>query len=62
MKIAHKSPLSIFNEVQVYTDYEFVYTDLLANSEYLELIVNAIDSGRQVILSPGSLEDEAYYD
>jgi hypothetical protein len=62
VKIAHKSPLSIFNEVQVYTDYEFVYTDLLANSEYLELIVNAIDSGRQVILSPGSLEDEAYYD
>jgi len=57
MKIAHESPISLFNEVQKVTDIDYCLVHLLEeNKQYLDLFVEAVNSGREVILDTSIFE------
>jgi len=57
MKIAHESPISLFKEVQKVTDIDYCLVHLLEeNKQYLDLFVEAVNSGREVILDTSIFE------
>jgi hypothetical protein len=57
IKIAHESPNELFTSVQQHTDYDYALVHLFEeNEEYLNLFVDAIDSGREVILDNSIFE------
>jgi len=57
MKIAHESPISIFNEIQKVTDYDYALVHLFEESpEYLQKFKNAVAAGREVILDNSIFE------
>ena len=57
MKIAHEAPLSIFNRVQVLTDYDYALVHLFEeNEEYYNTFVKAKKDGREVLLDNSIFE------
>lgn len=57
MKIAHESPLSIFETVQKITDYDYALVHLFEESEeYLDKFLQARDKGREIILDNSIFE------
>ena len=57
IKIAHEAPLSIFDEVQAQTDYDYALGHLFEESEeYYNEFVEALDKGRTVILDNSIFE------
>ena len=63
IKIAHESPISIFEEVQKITDYDYALVHLLEeNEEYLEKFKKAVLKGREVILDNSIFELEEAFD
>tara|TARA_E500000318_G_scaffold107037_1_gene115781 strand:+ start:213 stop:1031 length:819 start_codon:yes stop_codon:yes gene_type:complete len=62
MKIAHESPIDIFEEVQRYTDYDYALVHLLElNPRYRDSFEKAIKKGREVILDNSIFElEEAF--
>ena len=62
IKIAHESPIDIFDEVQRLTDYDYALVHLLEeNSRYRDVFENAIKKGREVILDNSIFElEEAF--
>ena len=62
IKIAHESPIDIFDEVQRLTDYDYALVHLLEeNSRYRDIFENAIKKGREVILDNSIFElEEAF--
>lgn len=57
IKIAHESPVSIFNEVQNLTDYDYFLVHLLEESEdYLNNYVTAKENKREIILDNSIFE------
>lgn len=57
VKIAHEAPLSIFNEVQKLTDYDYALVHLFEeNIEYLTKFELAVAKGREVILDNSIFE------
>jgi len=51
IKIAHESPIGLFDFVQSKTDYDYALVHLLEENEaYHKLFVDAIAEGREVIL------------
>ena len=62
IKIAHESPIDIFDEVQRLTDYDYALVHLLEeNSRYRDIFENAIRKGREVILDNSIFElEEAF--
>ena len=50
MKIAHEAPLSIMNQVQRVTDYDYALVHLFKDSEpYYGFFQRALQDGREVI-------------
>jgi len=63
MRIAHESPLCIFDEVQAATDYDYALVHLYEeNPEYLAKFEKAIQDGRHVILDNSVFELETAFD
>jgi len=63
MKIAHESPISIFNEIQKVTDYDYALVHLFEESpEYLQKFKDAVAAGREVILDNSIFELEEAFD
>ena len=62
IKIAHESPKSIFEDVQIVTDYDYALVHLLEeDEEYLGHFEKAIKKGREVILDNSIFElEEAF--
>jgi hypothetical protein len=62
IKIAHESPIDIFDEVQRLTDYDYALVHLLEeNSRYRDVFESAIKKGREVILDNSIFElEEAF--
>lgn len=57
MKIAHESPLSIFDRVQAVTDYDYALVHLFEeNEEYYNKFVEAGNKGREIILDNSIFE------
>ena len=57
MKIAHEAPLSIFDRVQVLTDYDYALVHLFEeNEEYYNTLVKAKKDGREVLLDNSIFE------
>ena len=57
MKIAHEAPLSIFDQVQELTDYDYALVHLFEeNEEYYNKFVEARDKGREIILDNSIFE------
>lgn len=57
MKIAHESPLSVFNRVQILTDYDYALVHLFEEEEqYYVHFQQAIAKGREVILDNSIFE------
>lgn len=57
IKIAHESPIGLFNYVQSKTDYDYALVHLLEENEaYHKLFVDAIAEGREVILDNSIFE------
>ena len=57
MKIAHEAPLSIFDKVQVLTDYDYALVHLFEeNEEYYNTFVKAKKDGREVLLDNSIFE------
>lgn len=57
IKIAHEAPLSIFDEVQKLTDYDYCLVHLLEeNKEYLNKFLESKEKGRRVILDNSIFE------
>ena len=57
MKIAHEAPLSIFDEVQKVTDYDYALVHLFDESEeYYNKFVKAKEDGREIILDNSIFE------
>tara|TARA_R110000868_G_scaffold283752_1_gene544180 strand:+ start:4254 stop:5042 length:789 start_codon:yes stop_codon:yes gene_type:complete len=57
MKIAHECPLSIFDEVQAVTDYDYALVHLFEeNVEYLDKFIKAKEMGREIILDNSIFE------
>jgi len=57
MKIAHEAPLSIFDQVQELTDYDYALVHLFEeNDEYYNKFVEARDKGREIILDNSIFE------
>lgn len=57
MKIAHEAPLSIFDKVQVKTDYDYALVHLFEeNEEYYNKFVKAKNDGREVLLDNSIFE------
>ena len=57
MKIAHEAPLSIFDQVQELTDYDYALVHLFEeNKEYFNKFVEARDKGREIILDNSIFE------
>jgi len=57
MKIAHEAPLSIFDQVQELTDYDYALVHLFEeNEEYFNKFVEARDKGREIILDNSIFE------
>jgi len=56
-KIAHEAPMSIFNEVQKYTEYDYCLVHLLGESEdYRRKFFKAKQEGREVYLDTSIFE------
>ena len=63
IKIAHEAPKSIFEDVQVLTDYDYALVHLLEeDEEYLRQFEKAIKKGREVILDNSIFELEEAFD
>jgi len=63
IKIAHESPISIFPQVQSWTDYDYALVHLFEESpEYLELFKKALQAGREVILDNSIFELGSSFD
>ena len=63
IKIAHESPISIFPQVQSWTDYDYALVHLFEESpEYLELFKKALAGGREVILDNSIFELGSAFD
>lgn len=63
IKIAHEAPINIFNKVEEYTDYSYALVHLFEeNEEYLNLFVDALAKGREVILDNSIFELEEAFD
>lgn len=63
IKIAHESPISIFPQIQSWTDYDYALVHLFEESpEYLELFKKALESGREVILDNSIFELGSAFD
>lgn len=62
IKIAHESPIDIFDEVQRFTDYDYALVHLLEqNPRYRDTFERAIKKGREVILDNSIFElEEAF--
>jgi hypothetical protein len=57
IKIAHESPISVFEEVQKFTDYDYALVHLFDESpEYLAMFEKARDAGREIILDNSIFE------
>tara|TARA_B100000575_G_scaffold24030_2_gene16341 strand:- start:4050 stop:4862 length:813 start_codon:yes stop_codon:yes gene_type:complete len=57
VKIAHEAPLSIFDEVQKVTDYDYALVHLFDESEeYYNKFVKAKEDGREIILDNSIFE------
>ena len=57
MLIAHEAPLSIFNMVQQFTDFDYALVHLFEESEvYYKHFTNALKMGREVILDNSIFE------
>jgi len=57
MKIAHEAPLSIMNQVQRVTDYDYALVHLFKDSEqYYGFFQRALQDGREVILDNSIFE------
>ena len=57
IKIAHESPLSIFDQVQSLTDYDYALVHLFEeNEEYFNKFKLALQNGREVILDNSIFE------
>lgn len=57
MKIAHEAPLSIFDEVQKLTDYDYALVHLFEeNEQYWDKFVKAKKDGREVLLDNSIFE------
>ena len=57
IKIAHESPIALFDYVQSKTDYDYALVHLLEENEsYHKLFVDAIAKGREVILDNSIFE------
>ena len=56
-KIAHEAPISIFNDVQVRTDYDYALVHLFEeNEQYFQLFKDALKNGREVTLDNSIFE------
>lgn len=56
-KIAHEAPISIFEEVQKLTDYDYALVHLFEESDhYQDLFIDALKKGREVILDNSIFE------
>jgi len=56
-KIAHEAPISIFNDVQARTDYDYALVHLFEESEqYFQLFKQALNNKREVILDNSVFE------
>jgi len=63
IKIAHEAPISIFPQVQSWTDYDYALIHLFEESpEYLELFKKALEAGREVILDNSIFELGSAFD
>jgi hypothetical protein len=63
IKIAHESPISIFPQVQSWTDYDYALVHLFEeNEEYLNLFKKALAGGREVILDNSIFELGSAFD
>ena len=63
VKIAHEAPLSIFDEVQALTDYDYALVHLFEeNEEYWNKFVEAKAKGREIILDNSVFELEEAWD
>jgi queuine/archaeosine tRNA-ribosyltransferase len=62
IKIAHESPIDLFDEVQRLTDYDYALVHLLEeNGRYRDTFENAVKKGREVILDNSIFElEEAF--
>ena len=62
IKIAHESPIDIFDEVQRFTDYDYALVHLLEqNPRYRDTFERTIKKGREVILDNSIFElEEAF--
>jgi hypothetical protein len=57
IKIAHESPIGLFDYVQARTDYDYALVHLLEENEaYHKLFIDAINKGREVILDNSIFE------
>lgn len=57
MKIAHEAPLSIFDKVQGFTDYDYALVHLFEeNEQYWDTFVDAKNKGREIILDNSIFE------
>lgn len=57
MKIAHEAPLSIFDEVQALTDYDYALVHLFEESEdYFNKFKSALEANREIILDNSIFE------
>jgi len=63
IKIAHESPISFFEEVQKYTDYDYALVHLFEEDKaYLNKFKEALAKGREVILDNSIFELEEAFD
>ena len=63
MRIAHEAPLSIINEIQLKTDYDYALVHLFEESEeYYNFFKEAVAKGRYVILDNSIFELEEAFD
>lgn len=57
IKIAHEAPISVFEEVEKFTDYSYALVHLFDESpEYLAMFEKARDAGREIILDNSIFE------
>lgn len=63
MRIAHEAPLSIFEDVQSVTDYDYALVHMFEeNPEYFNKFQQAVAKGRHVILDNSVFELEEAFD
>jgi len=56
-KIAHEAPISIFNDVQARTDYDYALVHLFEeNEQYYDLFKSSLKKGREVVLDNSVFE------